>query len=437
MKTVNVRRGMPVRFTPALAFLSVALGLSSAQAAATDSENQRVVLRQFRGPQAGRVKDAVETALLLRYSLVPDSMVTEAARRSGGRLLTDQDFAAVAKTLNVHAFVSATVRKQQDWRIEMVVRKGDTGQAVARYDWSGRHLDALAASVARRTPNRLRVLLAGKPGVEPPAVDEAVEARAEARAEPAPDSPSAPEASAARERPFLEISVGSRVFSRSMSFAQNVSGVPGYRLDRGTGLTAEMALHPFGASSATADTWAAGIGLFGAVNLSFGIGTQVDATGVPSRTDAHGYEAGLRYRITAGAFDLLPHGSYLVDNFVASSDLSTPNVRYRVLRAGLGARAALSPRFSLRASVDYLDVLSAGALTSTTFPHASANGLDISVGAGYGLGRTFEIQAAAALRRYGFDMRSRPGDAVIAGGASDQYLSMVVGIAYRPTLGRH
>jgi hypothetical protein len=133
---------------------------------------------------------------------------------------------------------------------------------------------------------------------------------------------------------------------------------------------------------------------------------------------------------------LLPHGSYLVDNFVTSGDLS-PNVHYQVLRAGLGTRAALSSHFSLRASVDYLHVLSAGALTSTAFPRATVTGVDVSLGAGYGIGKTFEIQAAGALRRYGFDMRSRPGDAFIAGGASDQYLSMIIGLAYRPSLGRH
>ena len=438
MTTISGRRAIVARLAPALGLLSIVLGGASAQAAAPDAGNQRVVLRQFRGPQAARVKDAVESALLLRYALVPDSMVTEAARRSGGRLLTDQDFAAVAKTLNVHAFVSATVRKQQDWRVEMVVRKGDTGQAVGRYDWSGRRIEALAASVARNTPKRLRVLLAGKTDLEPPAVDEAVVARAAPAQEEQPEPGSAPDAetSARPERPFLEVGVGSRVFSRSMSFAQNVNGLPGYRLNGATGLTAEMALHPFAASSATAGSWAAGIGLFGNVSLSFGIATQADASGVPSRTDAHGYEAGLRYRIAAGIFDVVPRGSYLVDNFVTSGDVS-PNVHYQVLRVGLATRAALSSRFSLRASVDYLDVLSAGALTSTTFPHSSANGVDVTLGAGYGIGKTFEVQAAAALRRYGFDMRSRPGDPFIAGGASDQYLSMVLGIAYRPSLGRH
>ncbi|HET6147869.1 MAG TPA: hypothetical protein VFH68_10085 [Polyangia bacterium] len=437
MTTISSQRISAARLAPALAFLSVAFWFSSAHAA-PEGANQRVVLRAFRGPQAARVKDAVESALLLRYSLVPDSMVTDAARRSGGRLLTDQDFAAVAKTLNVHAFVSATVRKQQDWKVEMVVRKGDTGQAVAKYDWSGRHIDALAASVARRTPSRLKVLLAGKPDLQAqaPAVDEVVQARAEAQEQPASDGAPVDGVSRARQRPFLEIGVGSRVFSRSMTYAQNVSGRPGYRLDGGTGVAAEIALHPFGASDATANTWAEGIGLYGAVNLSFGIGTQVDATGAPSKTDAHGYEAGLRYRIAAGVFDVIPHGSYLVDSFVTGSDWS-PNVTYHVLRAGLGTRAALSSHFSLRASVDYLSVLSAGAFTSTAFPRASANGVDVSLGAGYGIGKTFEIQAAGALRRYGFDMRSRPGDTNIAGGASDQYLSMVVGIAYRPSLGRH
>jgi hypothetical protein len=164
MKSIGGRNQRLARCVGALACIgaSAVLAAVPAQAATEAVASQRVVLRPFRGPQAARVKDAVESALLLRYALVPDSMVTEAARRSGGRLLTDQDYAAVAKTLNVHAFVSATVRKQQDWKVEMVVRKGDTGQAVGRYDWTGRHIEALAASVARKTPSKLRVLLAGK-----------------------------------------------------------------------------------------------------------------------------------------------------------------------------------------------------------------------------------------------------------------------------------
>ena len=302
MKTNTFRRVCFARVAAALACLSVALGLSSARAA-PEGANQRVVLREFHGPQAARLKDAIEGALLMRYSLVPDSMVMEAARRSGGRLLTDQDYAAVAKSLNVQAFVSATVHRQQDWRIEMVVRKGDTGQTVARYDWSGHRIDALAASVARRTPSRLRVLLAGNFAVKLAPPDETVQAHAEAS--PAAADEPRPSAPGARDRPFLEVSVGSRVFSRSMSFAQNVSGLPGYQLAHGTGITAEMALHPFAASGATAGGWAAGIGFYGTVNLAIGLDTQ-DATGASARTDAYGYEAGVRYRIIAGAFDLSP-----------------------------------------------------------------------------------------------------------------------------------
>jgi hypothetical protein len=291
----------------------------------------------------------------------------------------------------------------------------------------------LAASVARRTPKRLRALLAGNFASNPAPPDETVQARSQAS--PAADDGPPPAGTGAGARPFLEISVGSRVFSRSMSFAQNVSGLPGYQLAHGTAVTAEMALHPFAASDATAASWAAGIGFFGTVNLAIGLDTQ-DASGASTRTEAYGYEAGMRYRIIAGAFELLPRVSYLVDNFTVTGDPS-PSVHYQVLRAGVGARAEWSSRLSLRASLDYLDVLSAGALTSTTFPRASVNGVDLAIGAGYGIGRTFELQISAAFRRYGFDMRSQAGDAFVAGGASDQYLSMAFGIAYRPSLERH
>ena len=374
----------------------------------------------------------------MRYALVPDSMVTEAARRSGGRLLTDQDYAAVAKTLNVQAFVSATVRRQQDWRIEMVVRKGDTGQAVARYDWSGRRIDALAASVARADPEAAaRRCWRANPTCSRARLDETVQAHADASREPRRRGEPPPSAPGARERPFLEVSVGSRVFSRSMSFAQNVNGLPGYRLGAGTGIDRRDGVAPVRAPAARQRT----AGRRGSGSMAPSTWRLASAPrSMPPASSARPTPTATRPACATGSppapSTCSPRVSYLVDNFVASGDLS-PNVHYQVLRAGLGARAALSSRLSLRASLDYLDVLSAGALTSTTFPRASANGLDVTAGVGYGIGRTFELQMSAAMRRYGFDMRSQAGDAFVAGGASDQYLSMAFGIAYRPSLERH
>jgi hypothetical protein len=437
------RRLLPTHAAPALlAFVLSAAALAPTEVLAASEISERVALGAFRGPQATRVRDAVENALLRRYYLVPESMVAEAARKSGVRLKSDQDFAAVGKTLNVKVFVSATVRRQKNWRVEMVVRKGETGQPVGRFDWSDRRIDSLAASLARSTPKRLRALMSDQV-----VVAEATGAAATVSASPEPVS----ETSVADEenviaestpqparptQPYMELGVGGRVFNRSLSYTDNVSGLPGYHLDRAMAISLDMALHPFAAASSTAGSGWAGIGLTGAINYALGVDTSIDGTVGRSRTEVHGYEVGLRHRIAWGIAELMPHAGYMVDTFVANASATSPDVSYRSVRAGLGARLALSSRIMIRASADYLHVLSAGPLNGDNrFPRATVRGVDLTMGVGYTFVDSLEAQLQVGLRRYGIDMKARPDDQLIVGGAVDQYLSMTMGVTYRPTLG--
>jgi hypothetical protein len=47
------------------------------------------------------------------------------------------------------------------------------------------------------------------------------------------------------------------------------------------------------------------------------------------------------------------------------------------------------------------------------------------------LGRSFEIRLMGALQRYGFSFNPEPGDAQVAGGATDTYLSGGLWLAWR------
>jgi hypothetical protein len=486
--------------------------------------NQRVAIGVFRGPQAGRVQDAVESALLRRYFLVPESAVVDAARKAGLRLQSPQDFAQVARSLNLQAFVTATVRKQRIWTVQMVVRKGDTGQAVGRFDWKDRHLDNLAAALARTTPRRLAVLLqsgAGRPAA-PSTVDDLLAGAAPAENEPstrkAPSLPEREERTSRHERaeredkassleraeredkasseeaerpaprkerpvrlakaeriergskaervdaeeteraapakgkdsdradefesdpastprPFFELGVGGRVFSRTMSYADNYSGLPGYKLSRASALSLDAAFHPFALAPSTAGSWVRGLGLTGAFNYAMGIGTQGGGTAGATRTEVFGYEVGVRQRFTAGMFDVIPHVGYLLDQFMATNAERSPDVRYQVVRVGLGGQLNISANAAVRASVDYLDVLNPGPMADM-FPHATVRGMDLTLGVGWAFTDSLELQAAVGWKRYGFDMHAEEGDDNIAGGAVDEYLSMTFGFAYRPVLGR-
>ncbi|MEA2696373.1 MAG: hypothetical protein QOI66_644 [Myxococcales bacterium] len=468
---------------------------STARAAAEADPAQRVAIDSFRGPQGAMLQDAVESALLRRYYLIPDAQVTAAARRSGVRLRSDEDFAEVGRSLNVAAFVTATVRRNKNWRIEMVVRNGETGEAVAHYDVTDRRLEGLAATLARATPRRLQVLLAtrgaadaGDPTaaasdaqvqvrVRPPALpkarqqnddtdDAAAErgnragkrptpmpaptakkekqpAQAQAQAQPADDEDDEDQTSDEKPgdvrgdvlpRPYLELGVGGRVFSRSMTFSENISQIPAYRLDRATAITIDMAFHPFALVESTRDDWIAGIGITGNVTYAMGITTEMAGADGRARTEVHGYELGLRYRAPLGIVDLIPRAAYLAETFAANVGSVAPDVDYRVLRAGLGISLALSRQAFMRASGDYLDVLSAGRLNDADrFPRAVTRGVDVSLGAGYAFADNVEAWVAVALRRYGYDMKSQQGDRLIAGGALDEYMSMTMGLTYRPS----
>jgi hypothetical protein len=131
----------------------------------------------------------------------------------------------------------------------------------------------------------------------------------------------------------------------------------------------------------------------------------------------------------------MPHAGYMVDTFVANASTASPDVRYRSVRVGLATRLALSSRFMMRALADYLHVLSAGPLNGVDrFPRATVQGVDVSLGVGYAFVESLEAQLQVGLRRYGIDMKARPNDQLIVGGAVDQYLSMTMGVTYRPTL---
>jgi hypothetical protein len=432
-----------LRFAGKTFLVALALWAAAPASARAADISRRVAIGAFKGPQAARLQDAVESALLRRYYLVPGSEVSEAARKSGVRLRSASEFAEVARRLKVLAFVSATVKKDREWKVEMVVRKGETGEAVGRYDWTDRRLEVLAQALARATPRRLRAVLASNDGTpaaadsQEPSEELEVKAKAPSLPEQAPDGEEAGPAEATPARPYLELGVGGKMFNRSMSYADNFSRLPGYTLGRATALAIDLAFHPFALASSSKDAWVAGLGLTAAFSYALDIGTELEGARRTS-SQVFGYEIGLRQRFVLGSFDLVPHVGYLVDNFVSNGSEMAPDVRYQVVRTGLGARVALGDRFSLHASADFLHVLSAGPLTDASkFPRATAEGMDLGAGAGYALGSSLEADVSLGLRRYGWDMKVLPGDTLIAGGAIDQYLSVTVGLVYRPLLGRN
>jgi hypothetical protein len=106
------------------------------------------------------------------------------------------------------------------------------------------------------------------------------------------------------------------------------------------------------------------------------------------------------------------------------SQLEIPNIAYQFVRGGLDFRVAVTPELSLGAGAGYRHVLNQGGPINKTFPHLTVAGVDASVRAAYAFTGSIEARVQGDVRRYFYDMHSIRGDAMIAGGAVDQYLSV-------------
>ena len=256
-------------------FSVVALALpasasANATATATASDGvQRVAIEGFRGPQAQRIQGAVETGLVGKYYVVPDFSVEEVARRKGVGLVLDDEFAEVGKALDVRAFVSAQIQKKDGWQVRLLVRRGDTGAPVGKILIADRRLDRLERQLSQKTTRRIEALLARAPtaAVEPPPVDGEVRAQAD-------DSAELDAAGKGGAGKLFEVSADGRVFSRTFNYAQNLSGLPEYKLSGSYSGALQVAFHPGALLDGSAGRALAPVGITAALEYGLGVSSR-------------------------------------------------------------------------------------------------------------------------------------------------------------------
>jgi hypothetical protein len=402
---------------------------ANATTSGTDSV-QRVAIEGFRGPQAQRIQGAVETGLVGKYYVVPDFSVSEVAKRKGVGLLLDDEFAEVGKALDVRAFVSAQIQKRDGWQVRLLVRRGDTGAPVGKILIADRRLDRLERQLTQRTPRRIEALLArapvSGPDTSPPPVDGEVRAEADDAAELTAASGTAGK--------VIEVSMDGRIFSRSFSYAQNLSGLPEYKLSGSYSGALQMAFHPGALMDGAAGRALTPVGITAGLEYGLGVSSRSADSDQRRSSDVHGYGVGLQYRWMLGPHQVAGQLGYAARAFTTGEPGATaPDVRYSLLSAGTAARAELPRGFGLLARVAYLHALSAGPLTGTgRFSRATVRGMELEGALGYALVQGIELRAVGGLRRLGWDMNAIPGDAWVAGGAVDQSVWGGIGLAYRP-----
>jgi hypothetical protein len=411
---------------------------------------ERLAVSEFRGPQAGRIQGAVESGLMSRYYVVPDFSVERAARKHGVELAEDSDFGVVGRTLELTGFVSARVQKRGTWRVRLLVRRGDTGAPAGVVVLADRRLDRLEAQVAREAPARVQRLLARaaqqRPAPEPAPAPEPTVALAPVPAvvsgpaalQPPPADPSAltvaaqaPAPASSWRTPAFELSMDGRVFTRSFSYVQNLTGLPDYRLPPSFSTALDLSLYP----GAWLSRRLAPIGLTGAVEYAPSIRTR-SAGSDPLTTSVHGYRLGVKYRLAWPTLSLAPQLAQSEEVFQTGA-ARAPDVRYRLVFAGVDGRWEPGPRLSVSTRLAYLHALSAGPLgAANAFPHLTAQGVLAEAVLALEVAPAVELRLTMGLRQMGLAMHARPGERWIAGGATDQVAWLGLGVAYRPQVAR-
>jgi hypothetical protein len=434
-----------------LVLLSAAAARASGLPARASGLPDRVAVTAFSGPQSGRMLRAVETSLMARYYLVPNFTVEDTARRRGVTLLTDADFGVVGRALDVRGFVSAEVERRDGWRVRLAVRHGETGAEVGGFVMVDRRLDRLETRLLRQAPGRVQALLAraggGPSPIAPPALadrrapaDEAIEASSADEAADASEPPLADAATttagamAGGAPRLVAVSLEGRLFTRSFSYVQNLSGLPDYRLGRAFATALDLALHP----GALLAPELAPLAVVAALEQGLGVGSREAGSDQRFSSDVRAYRVGAGWRLAGADAELTPAVAYAVHGFaMGKAEAPAPDVRYRLVWAGADGRWSPLPRATLLATAAYLHALSAGPMTGEErFPRAIASGVALAVGGAYGVTDALELRATVGLRRMGFDMKAEPGDRLVAGGAIDQSVWAGLALAYRAPAAR-
>jgi hypothetical protein len=428
--------------------LTAAAGVSPAAAA-----GRRVIVLPFEGPAAEEIQNVIGPALPAEYAMVPPDQVQRSIQQAGGRLDPSPDgYGALARRLRAAALMEGRITKDDRWRLRLVVRQGSSGAMAGTVTWAGARLKELVANVQRGAPYWLQSMLDEADAVPAPRPREAVSrvalaprdrgdrdydeapvttrsrsSRASYSDSGSPDSVGSSRLS--RQPPMWEVSLGPRVLSRTFTYTDNLSGLPGYTLPSAPAIVGQGELYP-GANGRGA---ARNFGIAGYFETSVGAKTQ-DRSGAPSRTTSlQAYRVGARYRFTNENLTLLLGGDYGEHKFQMDvQDTIAPNVRYTFIRPSITGRAELAGGLSLILTTAYLHILSVGDMDDKTrFPRITAVGAEVDAGVGYAMDNDFEIRLLADLRHYAHSMHVRAGDPLIVGGALDEHFGASLVISYR------
>ena len=252
-------------------------------------------------------------------------------------------------------------------------------------------------------------------------------------ATPAPEP--APEPAPREWRyPGLDVSVGARVFTRSLSWdGDTMQSLRPYDLSAAPAVRLTAEVFP----GALTDSRVAR--MFGAVfhfDTAFAL-TTVDARGRHYDTSTASLLAGVKVRapFESERHELALLVAYRRQSFSVRGDgdapvTGAPDLAYESLQLGVTSRWALSHRVAITVDAAYLAVLATGQLAEL-FPHVSTSGLDLGAGVAVGVAAGFELRAGVDFRAYFHSFNPADGDRYPLTGATDQQFAGSLAVAYR------
>jgi hypothetical protein len=436
-------------------------------------KSQRVVVEKFSGPGTVRFRSMVLATLNQRGTeVVPNDKVTS-TEADLGLLQVSDNYAAVAKELKVSAFIGGSITPKGKRKfIAKLHGSGPNGKSLGQAAWAAPNLAKLFAAIGANLSKKIAGMLAGGAAkfeevseAEEPAGkggkgDKGDSGGAAAGDDDAPKgkkrlaaadddekpskkkssddeeavSASADESESGGHAAFtkLDLQIGAHIYRRDFTYNDDVVGPhQAYKLPAVP--APSLALDYFFAKNF-------GITLGGEYSVAL---ISQDTATPPNRykTSSLGYFFGGKGRlITGGGSEFMLGVAFAGNSFKITPDATDPappkvaGVDYKQIRAGLSARIPLSDSFALLGGFDYLHLLSMGELRSTAyFPGATGHGGAGSAGVAFALPwlKGLEGRATLDLRRYVFTMNPLMGEPQIAGGATDQYLGLNIGVGYR------
>ncbi len=428
----------------------VASGASAPVAVAGGGGAGSLVVGDFDGRGAARIRNQLVRSLAGDYDLVARDDLAAQAAREGGDLGDPEALRDAAAALNVRAFIDGTVaRSGRRWVLRVSVTDAATNNQISRETFRGSSSGRLARVVRSQGASKLAEAI-GQTSVP------------EARAVPVPDDdddddddqdvvddddddddeiPDPP-----RDRSnfpvALDIGIYGKVFHRELSYNDDLYGLlRGYTLQLGPAIELAGRWYP---GAHFTDGFGAHIGIELSYERAFGIDSVPadpdDDRVFPTRSqewlvglrgrfpyERHFFSLGLGYG--SHLFVIEPSGPAVAGR---GNLPEIPRTEYDFLRIHAEAMLAVAGGFHVTVGGGYRAVFSSGGIEDEVwFPDASVGGVEADIVLGYQLDNGLVIRLGFDWRRYFYSMNVELTSPWIAGGALDQYLGGSLGIAYR------